>query len=522
MGWFFCGRWGLIRWLSIINPNYIKNELPRYIDNGFRRINLAVDQVMDGFVRRSPGTDELEEARTRLQRESRAARNELEVSMDYVTRDVDTYFAQALGFFGKSFLPFTMVSPRDILTEDKSFDMSRYNLPWLEENIGVRNLTVDAGSVVPDQAGMMPAIFKLLSRSRGAGFVNADVDRDGYLRRIFPVMKYREYYYPHLALAALRESLGNPAIEISRSHLVLKNASVKGSPPRDIRVPLAQDGSILLQWPRKNFRDYHTMSFWKLAQYNEIEKAFANNLSVMGASGFFTYWEEEDSPYDLYNTAEYVKSEIFTNGENLEEGITFDTYMEYRQAYLEAAGAFLNGSYEELILNDVKGRTDVEELAAEVFSRCRGQYGRMLELREEVSGIVKDSLCIVGMTATSGTDVGLITFQERFPNVGTYAVIANMILAGEFLADAPRWISWAIALVLSLIVAFMIKKLDTSKSIITGLVSMSVTGLFFLVVFITTRRYIGAVVPLAAVSFSFLSVTGLNFFTTIREKSFLR
>jgi adenylate cyclase len=106
--------------------------------------------------------------------------------------------------------------------------------------------------------------------------------------------------------------------------------------------------------------------------------------------------------------------------------------------------------------------------------------------------------------------------------VGTYAVIANMILGGEFLVDTPRWISWAIALGLSLIVAFMIKKLDTSKSIITGLVSMAVTGLFFLLVFITTRRYIGAVVPLAAVSFSFLSVTGLNFFTTIREKSFLR
>jgi adenylate cyclase len=124
--------------------------------------------------------------------------------------------------------------------------------------------------------------------------------------------------------------------------------------------------------------------------------------------------------------------------------------------------------------------------------------------------------------ATSMTDLGLIAFQERFPNVGTYSAIANMILSEEFLDDAPWYVSFGIALLLSLAMAFFVKRLDTGKSVLSGVIAMLLTAGVFLLYFILTRRYLGLTVPFAAVTLTFLTLTGLNFFSTVREKAFIR
>jgi adenylate cyclase len=505
----------------IINPDYIRNELPMYVDNGFRRLNDAVDRIMDAYESGGLGPRDAPEARQYLRGENGTVKNELEVSIDYVTRDVDAYFAQAIGFFGRTFLTLTMVSPEDILAEEKSFDMSGYDVPWLEEHIALKNITVAGDALIPDRPGMMPAILKLMSRSAGAGFVNAGVDRDGYRRRLNLVMKHNGQYYAHLALRALMESLGTPLVEISSSRIVLKNASLRGAAPRDIRIPLADDGTVLLKWPRKDFADYNIMSFWRLSQYNGIEKTFANNLALMADSGFFGYWEEAENPYDKYTNARYIEAELY-KGEDPGGGITFDTYLEFRRDYIESAGRFLRGPYEDSILGDLGDDEETQIFVKEVFRTAREQYAGMMALRKEVARAVKDSICIVGMTATSGTDLELITFQERYPNVGTYAVIMHQILGEEFLDDAPPLVSFIIALALALALALIIKRLDTSKSILVGFSAMIFTAAVFCLFFVVSKRYLGLAAPFMSVALTFLSLTGLNFFSTIREKSFLR
>ncbi|MDR1105878.1 MAG: adenylate/guanylate cyclase domain-containing protein [Treponema sp.] len=504
-----------------INPDYIQKELPAYIDNGFRRINNTVEQVMDGFSSGALDGTSAAEAKGVLLDVNNSVRNELEVSVDYVSRDVDDYFARTLRFFGRAFLTLTMVTKDDILTEEKTFDMSRYAgyLPWLEENIALKDIAVTDDRHIPDQPGMMPSIGKLMTQSAGAGFVNAEVDRDGYRRRLHLIMKHDGRYYPHLALAAVREALGNPGIEVSPSFITLKNITAGENAPRDIRIKRARDGSVLLKWPKKNFSAYHTMSFWDLAQYTINERAFANNLAVMNDSGFFNFWDGGETPLEKYRNASYVR-DLLLNGEN-EEGVGFETYMRFREDFLETSGVFLDGDVERAILAVVDDE-ETRRFVAEIFLVSGDQLRRMTELRDRVSKTVKDALCIVGMTATSGVDLGLTTFEERYPNVGVYAVIANQILSGEFLDDTPRWVSFAIALVLSMSMAFVIKRLDINKSILTGFLAMAVTALMFLAFFIVTKRYAGVVVPFVSVSVSFLSLTGLSFFSTLREKSFLR
>jgi adenylate cyclase len=447
-------------------------------------------------------------------------KNELEVSIDYVTRDVDAYFADTLEFFGKSFLTLTMVRKDDIIGESKTYDMDPEIQSWLENNIALKDIVVKGDTLTPEEPGIVPAIFKLISRAKGAGFVNANPDEDGYRRRVHLVLKHLGHYYPHLILVSMREMLGNPVIEISNSEIVLKNALVNDV-RKDIVIPRTEDGTVLVKWPKKPFSEYNAMSSWDLIRYNRVEADFAYNLDLMSDSNFFAYWGGDETPLEKYNNANYIK-EMLYHSETAEDGVSFDTYLEYRQDYLETVEAYLNGGYEEAILGDIGDDEETREFVVELFDTARDQFRQLLEIREKVSARTAGTLSIIGVDATSMTDIGLIAFQENYPNVGIYSALANMLLSGEFLDDSPHYISFVIALVLSLLSGFFIKRLDVGKSVLLGISAMIFTVATLTIFFMITKTYIGVVVPFTAVVFTFLSLTGLNFFTTIREKSFLR
>jgi adenylate cyclase len=504
-----------------VDPAYVQEELPLYIDSGFLRINDTMGQVMDGFSSGLLGAGDAESLKEQLRDYNDTVKNELAVSIDYVSRDVDAYFARTLKFFGNSFLTLTMVDSKDIISGGEEMAVNTTVRNWLENHIALKKVEDNRDRRTPDRVDIIPAIYKLISQAKGAGFVNADSDEDGYRRRVHLLLKHNGYYYGHLAVVSMLEMLDNPVIEVSNSSIILRDAKIKGGPPRDIRIPRAQDGSLLIKWPQKNFTEYNSLSSWELIKYNRLEAAFARNLALMDDSGFFYYWEGE-SPLEKYNNANYIK-ELLYNGEDPDAGISFDTYMNYRQDYLSAAGAFLDGPYEEAILYDVGEDGEIRAFVQEVFGKTREQFREMLEIRETVSERTRGTLSIIGVAATSMTDVGLITFQEEYPNVGTYAAVANMILSGEFLDDAPLWVSLLIAVFLSFGLSLVIQKMDNvGKSVLAGVCTLLVSAAFFLVFFVLTKRYVGAVVPFVSVTLTFLSLSGISFFSTIREKSFLR
>ncbi|MDR0624346.1 MAG: CHASE2 domain-containing protein [Treponema sp.] len=502
-----------------VDSVYVREDLPRYLDNGFIRINDTAGRIMDAFAEGGLGRGDAERVKHEIVEFNNSVKNELAVSIDYVTRDVDAYFANALQFFGKSYLAITMVSEDDILGEDKSYDMNPDVQSWLENHIALKDITNRGDTLTPDEPGIIPSIFKLISRAGGAGFVNADPDRDGYRRRVHLLLKHRGHYYPHLALAALRETLGNPAIEVSNAAVILKNALVNGD-IRDIRIPRTEDGSVLVKWPKKTFADYNTMSSWELIRYNRIEADLAQNLRLMADSNMFAYWDGGETPLETYGNANYIR-ELLYQGEDNDEGVTFDTYLEFRDRYLKTVDAFLNGPYEEYINADI----DDEETRlwlTELFAVSRDQFGQLLEMREQVRAKTAGTISIIGVDATAMTDLGLTTFQEQFPNVGIYSAISNMILSGEFLDDAPRPVSFLIALLLSVALALIIKRLDVGRSVFAGIIALAVTAAALTVFFMITKRYVGMAVPFVSAALTFLSLTGINFFTTLREKSFLR
>ncbi|MDR1618715.1 MAG: CHASE2 domain-containing protein, partial [Treponema sp.] len=502
-----------------VDPVYVREELPRYLENGFGRVNEAAGQVMDAFARGTFSPQDAPAIKEEIIAFNNSVKNELEVSIDYVTRDVDAYFADTLNFFGASYLTLTMISEKSILEDDKTYAMDSNVQQWLQNHLALKDIDSRGDTLTPDHTAVMPAIHKLLSRARGAGFVNADPDRDGYRRRVHLLLKHNGFYYPHLSLAALSNTLGNPAIQVDNGAITLKNAVIDGE-TRDIRIPRASDGSVLVKWPKKSFYDYNVIPAWSFIRYNRIEENLAYNLRLMDESRFFSLWDGEETPLDAYNNANYIK-ELLYRGENGEEGIRFETYLEYRGRYLETMRAFLNSPVEETILSSVDDE-ETRQFVQTLFEAVRTDFSLLLECRKEVSARADGAFCVIGTTMTSSTDLGLITFQTNYPNVGTYPVLVNMILSGDFLDDTPQWISFVIALALSLALAAIVKSLDIGRSVLAGVSAIAACAALSVIFFLVTRRYVGTVVPLTSVTLTFLSLTGISFFTTLREKSFLR
>jgi len=491
-----------------LDPDYAADMFGRTLDTNFALLDETAAEIIDAI---GPATkrNQRDLYKQDMKNLHRSVRGELETSLSLLSRDVDEYFAQALAFSDCSWLTLTMLRPEDIfeggeIAANVEIDQYLANYTALENVINIGD------HKTRDMAGVMPAIHKLLSRAKGAGFVNASPDSDGLRRRINLLVKYKGAYYGHLALVALREKLGYTLMEVSDSAVTL----VKPDGEK-LRIPRAQDGAMLIKWPKKSFYDYRMMSLVQLIQHTSLESYFARNIALMNDSGFFFYWDSGKNPWEHYLEAEEIKSAALA--ENRAAGAE---WLKARENFFRSCGVFLNGSYEQAVLADVNGDQQTADFVRELFDASRSQFNSMAEIRKGAEAL-QDSFCVIGSDATSMTDNGLITFQENYPNVGTYAVAANMMLSGEFLSDTPWYIPAIIALLYSLLIGFLLSRFDTHLSIITGVSGLLILSGAFAAFFILSKIYVGFAVPLTAASLTFISMMAVKFLTASREKAFL-
>ena len=430
----------------------------------------------------------------------------LEEAIAYLTLDADAYFAQALGFTNRSYLTLTMIGRENLLGRDIEPPKPEGEAAVQLGRIALNDITADSDSKTPEMVGVMPAITKLLQQVRSAGTVNAGPDADGIRRRIHLLMRLHGNYYGNLALVGMRELLGNPQISVNDKTIVLKNAFIDGV-QRDIRIPRARDGSVLLKWPNKPFYDYNMSSLVDFIRHTFIEKHLAENFSIMDSWGFFSFYDG-DSPWDLYLAAESLKYE------------SSEEWLALRREFFAAGEDFLSGDYEDIFLDMVAGDEVLEDYVRELFSAGRNQLFRMLEIRQNAS-YLEGAFCVIGSDATSMIDVGTTPFAEDFPNVGGYAVLANMLLAGEFLGEAPLFVSVIIAFIFSFAVFFAANRLRTGRSLIAGFSGIVLLVLILLAYFHLTKTYIASAVPIVSTTLCFVVVTVMNFLGANREKAFL-
>jgi adenylate cyclase len=442
-----------------------------------------------------------------------------------VERDNDAYLGEAARFFGSTFV--TVAAP-DTPDQNAGPELAQFAL----DNLALKKVTVQHSSV-REAASLFPAIPPVALGARGAGFPNVVVDPDGVRRRIDLIKSFKGKYFAQLVFRPLLDWLGNPEVILRRGAIVLKGAVVPEKGKRDITIPLTPDGLFMINWsPHTYENSFRHESFYRLVYHRQREEELLYNLKLMNQSGYLSYYKGETAPLDLYGYCESLKKDMLGGGDLSQ----MDTYVKARSAFFEAVGQFLRGDAEKSIIADVDkvlsnrglardARANAEAVRAEVprvFADTRGIYDTLMETRQVLAQKLPGAFCIIGLTATSTTDIGVNPFVGEYVNVGTHASVVNTILQGKFLNQRPWWYGVILAVLLSFAVTFVILNMDALRSLVAG--AASVVALFglFLGYFLLTGIYINTLTPVGAVFLTFIALTAVKFLRTEQEKSFVR
>ena len=483
---------------ATVDETYVTESLPTYVDNYFGLLNDTFTESVTGVA---DGDYTVDEVTDYYDSESRKYALELNTAISHVVNPVDDILAAAIKEFGNTYLTLTF--------DDRSGEPSIRENAFMENYIALKNVKAQEDTITKEFFGVQPALYDFITQAKSASFVNADMDEDGYLRRLNLVVKYKGKYYAQLVFRPILDMLGNPTVEITNKYIKAGN----------LVIPRAEDGTVIIKYPKKDFVEYNnTLSLANIYFLSDMEGTYVTNLKIMADSGFFDELDSEDNPYDLYDTAAYIKAEL-ANGESAEDGITYDDYLDIRKQFFAASGNFLTDANENYWKEMYPEEAD---WIHDLFTETKTAYQKYMEAHDKYEAKVKDALCIIGFTASSSTDYGVIQYDEKYPLPGVHYAMANMILSQDFVDDSPFWISIIIALAMCLIyslVTYRIKR--TTPQILIGIAAVILTGGALLLYFILTKQYIGAVVPVISVFVSFVATTVAGFITANHDKKFI-
>ncbi len=164
-----------------VDETYVKETLPKYVDTNFNSVSESVAYLIDEYSSGSLGASDKNDAKDMLAGVIKDAKDTLNTSISYVIHSQDEVLANAIKFFENNYLTLTMDNDYAIEGEEKIF---------IENYVALDNVRSENDTLTPAFVGLHPAISELMVKTKGAGFVNADPDTDGYLRRLNLLAKY--------------------------------------------------------------------------------------------------------------------------------------------------------------------------------------------------------------------------------------------------------------------------------------------------------------------------------------------
>ena len=488
---------------SKVNKEYVESELPHYVDEDFSELSEQIAWLMS----EAQGYDVTEDLNGVMD----SVQNRIKTAIQYSVRDVDQVLAQDLKFFENSYLT---------LTFDDGFPpLGEVVENYLSEELSLKDISVAKNARVPKYKSVEPAISDFLFEAKKAGFVNAPADDDGYLRRLHLVFEYKGNYYPQLLFAPILNYLGNPHIDVRRHKIILRDCNFPDG-KRDLKIPLAQDGSVIIKYPKKSYYDYKAITLWSAYRILLLEKDLVSSLKELNENGFFSFWEG-DLPYEYYDAASGFIHDALVS-EDDDSGVTYDDYFAYKDAFYQGTKDFLYGDTEALLLESVEGDDETAEYISYNMNTVRKIYEELVSSRDRVKEKVEGAFCIFGTSATSTTDFGLIQYEEKYPNPGVHYTIANQLLSGDFVIDSPWWISVIIAILLCFGYGFASKKINsTGRQLVAGGVLEGAAIILLLLFYIITKIYVGTAIPAISLAVTFIAITVLNLISTSKDKKFI-
>lgn len=534
--------------LQAINKEYIEENLPKEYGEVRSEMKDYIDSFSTAIKNASIPLKNVEEEGRNMSEYLDEKLASLEDSIsNRVLKDNDKYFSSAIKYFGNTFLTINAVEINLEESSKEAKDFAYQNLLYSnveDENGYIKKETLKERSNKNELYGIAPAILPLIQKVRGAGFPNVVIDVDGVRRRIPLLTEYNGRYVGQLVFSPLLSILAPEKIIREKNALILKNAR-KGEKITDIRIPLDDNGNLLINWLKKKFVDEtnpNNSSFKNLSCYNLIyadvlEKNLISSLSdissldIRDENGYLSYHSEILELLNFYEQLVQTKNKLF-----VEESDDFTQYFANRDQFFIFVNDFLKGSGESEITSlleratlysqDIEEKSMYEKVKENVnvlFSNARIFYKQYTEHVEYIKKYTNNSFAIIGYSGVGTSDLGTNPFWNSYPNVGTHANVYNTIMTGEFIKPIPNFYSVIFTFLLALLSAFLLKKIQKGYvKIIFGASLVVAIFAIFIAVFAFFNVYFRIFMPLATVSFNFILISFLSFILTEKEKSFLR
>ena len=474
-----------------------------------------------------------------------------------VFRDNDEFFSKAVQFFGNTWLTINKEQIISVSQEDDDYARRRFLFTNVQDEKGLIKKGNDSQNKANGTTqGFSPALHRFIKMAKGAGFTNIIVDKDGTRRRVELLNKQKGGYLGQLIFAPLLKELDVQKVVRQGSKLVLKDA-LKGDGSRgDIKIPLDENGCMLVHWAPGEYADsFKHESVMIINQLWECEDTLINNLaefsrvSLTDAEGVPLSYNNEIK--GIFEDWEYIKnfrSYIFDNlngygidgnlaasdsgmGENIEE--LQASYFEARKEFFKRVKNFCQGHFkpeiqvaiESLLGTGAIDSEDAQMLSAffdQSFDGVKSLVELYLDTFDGMQKKLSGAFCIIGNIATGSTDLGNTPFKNYYPNVGTHANVYNTILTGQFITPISAW--WAIgaAALLFAIFALATAKAKPSVQNITGGIIIALSIAAAIVLMSLFSLYVPVFAALLMEFTAYLALMILRFASNEKERALIK
>ncbi len=474
-----------------------------------------------------------------------------------VFRDNDEFFSKAVQFFGNTWLTINKEQIVSVSDEDDEYARRRFLINGIDDkNDLIKKGNDTENKINGTEQGFSPAHHRFVKMATGAGFTNIIVDKDGTRRRVELLNKQKGGYLGQLVFAPLLKELDVHSITRKGNVMILHDALKKDGKRGDIKIPLDQNGCMLIHWAPGEYVDsFKHESVMIINQLLECETALLNNLgeftrvSLTDAEGVpLAYNAEVEGIFEDWEYIKNFRSYIFDNlngydidgnlvasesamGESVEE--LQASYFEARKEFFKRVQNFYTGPYKSEIQVAVEsllgtGAIDSEDASSilaffdETFDGIKSLTELYLDTFDGIQKKLNGAFCIVGNMATGSTDLGNTPFKNYYPNVGTHANVYNTITTGQFLTPLSAW--WAIGAAAILFAVFALATAKAKPSIqnVTGgiIIALSIAAAF---VFMSLFSVYVPIVAALLIEFSaYLALMILRFASNEKERALIK
>jgi len=445
-----------------------------------------------------------------------------------IIRNPDEYLGNAIALSSNVWLTLNVGQPAEgnSVAED-AFDYAVDNLA----------LTRVSGSFdqLPqiNEMEMRAAIIPIMKHALGAGFTNVDPDKDGVTRRVSLLYRYKDKIFAQLAFRPLLKLWGDPPLQVEPGRIIIKRSLSETQKAPDVAIPVDDKGRMIINWLPGMYDDSfkpHVLTF-VLFRQSALENSILEYSKQLGDSGALQLFYKGGDFSHLVSEIRSTRKAALASGEKEQ----YDQVIAMKKELMAYTADLLQSDFRKQLDdyfsaelarqagNDTTLIEDTQNSLHQLLDELDARFKDYNEVSAQLQDRLKGAFAIIGNSATSSTDMGVNPFSPVYSNPGVHGNIANTIIQGKFLSEAPQLFS-VIAAILSVLalVLLIIFIASTSFSMASGFIVLVISASVLIVLRYTQGFYIGMALPLVSIILSLIYLVIVKFILTDKDKKFIR